>query len=38
MLVNPAGSVMLVRPVQPSNALSLMLVNPSGSVMLVRPV
>ena len=38
MLVRPAGSVRLVKPVQPLNAELPILVRPSGSVRLVRPV
>ncbi len=38
MLVNPSGSVMEVRPLQPEKAEPPMLVSPSGSVMEARPV
>ena len=36
--VLPASTLMLVKPVQPSNALSPMLVTDEGMVMLVKPV
>ena len=38
MLVTLSGIVMLVKPLHPSNALSLMLVTLSGIVMLVNPL
>ena len=38
MLVTPSGIVMLLRPLQPENALPPMLVTPSGIVMLVSPL
>ena len=38
MLVMPAGSVTLVRPLQFPNTWYPMLVTPSGSVTLVRPL
>ena len=38
MLMTPSGIVMLVRPLQPKNALSSILMTLSGIVTLVRPL
>ena len=38
MLVTDEGIVMLVRPVQPMNAILSILVTDEGMVMLVKPV